>query len=105
MTEYNNLKGLAYPGVYPNENETIPYSPRRQFDFMQPGTTNGKTITLESMRYMSTDQIVELYRNGYRIETSPTPTIETASNGIVISDGILILLGVGAFFYILTKRH
>lgn len=33
--------------------------------------TNGRIIELDSMRDMSIDQIVELYRNGYRIETPP----------------------------------
>lgn len=104
--EYNNSKQLAYPGVYQNDNEIIPHSPRRQFGFAQPSeTTNNRTIEIDSMRNMSIDQIVDLYKNGYRIETSPTHTIETASDGITVSDGIIMLIGVCALVYILLKRY
>jgi len=102
----NNVQQLAYPGVYPNENETIPYSPRRrQFDFMHE-TTNDRTIKLESMKDMSIDQIVELYKNGYRIEemsqTSQTSTIKTAD--ITVSSGAIFLIGAGILAYIILKR-
>ncbi len=101
--EYINQQ-LAYPGVYQNENETIPYSPRKGFGFMQPNTTGDRMIELESMKNMSIDQIVELYKDGYRIETSQTPTIETATTGISVSSDVLALIGVGIIGYIIIKR-
>lgn len=81
----NSSTGLARPGLYPDENKTIPYSPRGEFGLMQSNTTNNRSIKLESMRNMPIDQIVGLYKNGYRIETSQMPTIVTASNGISVS--------------------
>lgn len=99
---------LAYPGVYQDENKIIPYSPRRkEFDFMQSREiTNDKTIKLESMRDMSIDQIVELYKNGFRIEDMSqkfqTSTIATASN-VNVSSGTLLLIGAGVLVYILLK--
>jgi len=97
---------LAYPKVYDDENKTIPYSPRGQFGFMNPtDTANGTAITLESMKNMSIDQIVELYKNGYRIEnTFPTHQIATAQDGISISSGAILLIGMGLLAYTLLKR-
>lgn len=101
-------QNMAYPDLYPDENKIIPYSPRRKFGFTSPTTTydtsNTKIIDLESMRNMPIDQIVELYRNGYRIEDM-SPTIMSAQNGIYISTGT-ILLGVGliALFYYLKSK-
>lgn len=103
-TEYNNSKQLAYPGVYQDENETIPYSPRREFGFMQQNTTSDRSINLESMRDMSIDQIVELYKDGYRIETSQTSTIVTASNGISVSSDAILLIGAGLLIYMFLRR-
>lgn len=82
---------MAYPGVYADENDIIPYSPRRKFGFASP---MNKNIDIESMKNMSVDQIIELYRNGYSIEETQFPTIETAQDGIYISTGAL-LIGVG----------
>lgn len=67
-----------------------------------------KIIKLESMRYMSIDQIVQLYKYGYKIEDiSPTivPTIETAQGGIYISTGALLLgVGIIALIYYLKRK-
>lgn len=94
-----NEQQLAYPGVYQNENDIIPYSPRKQFRFM-----DDKTIKLESMRDMSIDQIVELYRNGFRIESSPTSMIATAANDITVSSGAIFLIGAGVLAYMLLRK-
>ncbi len=97
--EYENTQQLAYPGVYPNENEIIPYSPRREFQFMP----SNKTITLDSMRDMSIDQIVELYKNGSRIETSTT-SIMTATNDITVSSSAILLIGAGVLLYLMIRK-
>ena len=96
---------VAYPRTYENENKTIPYSPRGQFGFMNPtDNANGTMIKLESMKDMSIDQIVELYKSGYRIEsTSPSHKIET-TDGITISSGSILLIGIGVFAYMFLKR-
>jgi hypothetical protein len=106
---------LAYPGLYPDENTIIPYSPRKRFGFVSPisGTTfdnneellyKSKIIKLESMRNMSIDQIIELYKNGYRIDDI-SPTIETAQGGIYISTGALLLgVGIIALIYYLKNK-
>jgi len=36
---------------------------------------DNKTISLESMKNMSIDEILELYRNGYRLELLPSETV------------------------------
>ncbi len=58
------IQNMAYPSAYQDENEIIPYSPRRKFVFTSPD----KTIKLESMKDKSFDQIIDLYRGGYILE-------------------------------------
>ena len=97
---------MAYPGVYPDDDKIIPHSPRREFGFASPISEiiTDKIIRLESMRNMSIDQIVDLYKDGYKIEDI-SPTIETAQGGVYISTGAL-LVGVGlvALFYYLKNK-
>ena len=90
---------------YPDDNKIIPYSPRKQFGFVSPAyDPDAKIIDLESMKNMHIDQIVELYRNGYRIECS-SPTIKTAQGGIYISTGaILLIFGAAALIYYLRYK-
>lgn len=114
----NEYKDLAYPGVYPDENKIIPYSPRRRFGF----TGADKIIDLESMKNMSIDQIIGLYKLGYTISTTenavPPDGIEQyerdrkygfaglgSQSGIYISTGA-ILLGIGlvALLYYLKRK-
>lgn len=38
------LEELAFPGIYPDENEIIPYSPRRKFGFASPILTEETDI-------------------------------------------------------------
>lgn len=109
MDSQEDTQQLAYPGVYAKDSDIIPYSPRKQFRFMDPNDmTNGKTITLESMRNMPIEQIVELYKNGYSIEgmsqASPTAKIEKASNDITVSSSAILLIGVGVLAYIILKK-
>lgn len=73
-------QNLEYPGVYPNENDIIPYSPRRKFGFAS-GAPIDKVINLEMMKNMSIDQIVELYKEGYTISPN-TLTLETHTEGL-----------------------
>ena len=66
--------------------------------------TDDKIIKLEKMKEMSIDQIIELYKNGYRIENAyqiiPASTIETVSNGITVSSDALLLVGIGVLAYL-----
>lgn len=107
MTANEKYESLAYPGVYTDENEIIPYSPRRKFGFTPNETEESldesKIIKLESMRHMSIDQIVQLYKYGYKIEDT-SPTIETAQ-GISISTSALLLIGIGALAYLYMKKN
>lgn len=98
---------MAYPGVYPDDDKIIPHSPRKEFGFASPVSEiiTDKIIKLESMKNMSIDQVVQLYRYGYRIEDT-SPTIVTTQGGIYISTGI-ILLGIGLvalIYYLKTKE-
>lgn len=99
---------MAYPGVYPDDDKIIPHSPRREFGFASPISeiTTDKIIKLESMKNMSIDQIVDLYKESYKIEdTSPTsPTIATAQGGVSISTGALLLIGIGILAYLYIKK-
>lgn len=114
---------MTYPGLYPDENKIIPYSPRRRFGFASPthGASNTKAIDLESMKNMPIDQIVGLYREGYTIleENIVPPDViddrerdrkfgfagQGSQGGVYISTGV-ILLGVGLIallYYIKSK--
>ena len=96
---------MPYPGVYPDDDKIIPHSPRRRFGFASPISEKiDKIIKLESMKNMSIDQIVDLYKDGYKIEDT-SPTISTAQGGIYIGTGTL-LLGVAlvALFYYLKSK-
>ena len=97
MTD-ENLDQLGFPGVFTDESKIIPYSPRKQFKFMDTAT-----IKLESMKGMSIDQIVELYKNGYRIEdASSEPKIMTQD--VTVSTGSLFLIGLGLVAYLILKK-
>ncbi len=99
---------MAYPGVYPDDDKIIPHSPRREFGFASPISeiTTDKIIKLESMKSVSIDQIVDLYKDGYKIEdTYPTsPTIATVQGGVSISTGALLLIGIGILAYLYIKK-
>lgn len=96
------------PGIYPNIDNVIPHSPRRQFGFASSMSeeTSDKIIKLESMENMSIDEIVDLYNNGYRIEDSTnnlSPDI-VAAQGITVSTGALFLIGLGVVAYLAYKE-
>ncbi len=95
-------ESFAYPGVYPNENDIIPYSKNKRFGFTSPGKDD-KFIKLESMKDMSIDQLIQLYKDGYKIEDT-SPTIAT-TQGVTISTGSLFLIigTVGVIWYLKTK--
>lgn len=97
------------PGIYPNIDDVIPHSPRRQFGFASSvlETTSDKIIKLESMENMSIDYIVGLYKNGYRVEENVSNlsyNIVTAQ-GISVSTGALFLIGLGVVAYIIYKKE
>ncbi len=104
--EYENLQQLSYPKLYPNENDIIPYSPRKQFRFMDSNDlSNGKTIRLESMQNMSIDQIIGLYKDGFRIEgASPKSQVMTVASDVTVSSDAILLIGIGIFAYMMLKR-
>lgn len=94
----------ADPGIYPKDSDIIPYSPRTQFKFMPSDQQSNMTISIDSMRNMSTDEIVELYRKGYRLDSGPiqtqlSPNINTAANDITVSTDALVLIGIGILAY------
>jgi len=96
------------PGIYPDIDEVIPHSPRRQFGFASSVSeaTSDKIIKLESMENMSIDYIVELYKNGYMIEGNTnnlSPNIVTAQ-GVSVSTGAIFLIGLGILAYIVYKK-
>jgi hypothetical protein len=92
IEEYKDLQQSAYPGEYQNENE---------FRSMQ----SNMTIKLESMREMPIDQIVELYKNGFRIEDASQPPTILAADGISISSGAIVLIGLGVLAYMYIRKH
>ena len=66
-------------------------------------------LTLDNMRNMNIDEIVNLYRNGYTIDENINinnldPKIVSAQ-GITISTGALLLIGAGVLAYILIIRR
>ena len=94
---------MPYPGVYPDDDKIIPHSPRKEFGFASEMMTD-KVIKLESMKNISIDQVIQLYKYGYKIEDT-SPTIATTQGGIYISTGV-ILLGIGLIgliYYLKTK--
>ncbi len=97
------------PGIYPNIDDVIPSSPRRQFGFASSvlEATSDKIIKLESMENMSIDYIVDLYKNGYRVEENVnnlSPNIVTAQ-GVSVSTGAIFLIGLGIFAYLVYKKE
>lgn len=97
---------LNYPKVYPKADDIIPYSPRGKFGF------SSKTISLENMRNMSIDQVIQLYRDGYTIRSenesvslSSSPQAKTMTNQVTVSNTALLLIGIGVVGYlVLTKK-
>ncbi len=62
-------------------------------------------LTLDNMRNMSIDEIVNLYRNGYTIEENVNnlePKIVSAD--VTISTGSLLLIGIGVLAYLYITR-
>lgn len=102
---YTGIERLDYTGVYPDDNKIIPYSPRGKFGF----ASANRTIKLESMRDMSIDQIIQLYKDGYTIGSdnnnkSLSPDIKTAQ-GVTISNTAILLIGIGVIGYLVyTKK-
>lgn len=72
------IEEAAYPGVYEDENKIIPYSPRGKFGFM--------------------------VHTSHTPETMSNKKILTAQNGLTISTGALLLVGIGAFLYLILKK-
>ncbi len=102
---YTGIEGLDRSGLYPDADKIIPYSPRGKFGF----TSADRTIKLESMRNMPIDQIIQLYKDGYTVESgnednSLSPDIKTAQ-GVTISNTAILLIGLGLVGYLVyTKK-
>ena len=63
-------------------------------------------LSLEEMKNMSIDDIVNLYRDGYTIEENINnlgPEIVSAQ-GITVSTGSLLLIGLGVLAYMFIKK-
>jgi hypothetical protein len=56
---------------------------------------------------MSIDEIVNMYRNGYTVEENVTnlnPKIVSAQDGIAVSTGAMLLIGLGIVAYMYLKK-
>ncbi len=65
-----------------------------------------QTLTLEQMSNMSTDDIIAAYRNGYALDenvNSLNQKIVSAQDGITVSTGALLLIGLGVVAYMFIK--
>lgn len=63
-------------------------------------------LSLEEMKNMSIDDIVNLYRDGYMIEENVSnlgPEIVSAQ-GITVSTGSLLLVGLGVLAYMFIRK-
>ncbi len=58
---YESLEELAYPGVFSDENEIIPYSPRKRFGFTYPLETASDKI-LDKSKIIKLLQISKLLK-------------------------------------------
>lgn len=65
-----------------------------------------KTLTVSDIQGMSTDHIVDLYRNGYRIEDNTNSLNHNivSTQGISISTGVIFLIGLGILAYLIYKK-
>lgn len=98
------IENLAYPGVYPNENDIIPYSKNKRFGFTSPGRENEKFIKLESMKDMSIDQLIDLYKDGYKIEYTTSPAIVTTQGISISTSSLFLIIGtIGVIWYLKNK--
>ncbi len=68
-------------------------------------------LTLEQIRNMSTDDIVNAYRNGYTLEQNSNNVedlnnkIVSAQDGVTVSTGALLLIGLGVVAYMFIKQQ
>jgi len=64
-------------------------------------------LTINEMKNMSIDEIVNMYRNGYKVEENVTnlnPKIVSAQDGIAVSTGAMLLIGLGIVAYMYLKK-
>ena len=66
-------------------------------------------LTIDEMKNMSIDNIVNLYRYGYTIEENTINSMNNLDQKIVsadvmVSTGSLLLIGLGIFAYIYLKK-
>lgn len=59
-----------------------------------------KILSLDQIKNMPIDNIVQLYKDGHRIETQEQIV---SAQGITISTGAILLLGLGALAFIMLK--
>lgn len=65
-----------------------------------------KVLSPEEMKNMSIDDIVNLYRNGYMIEENVNNLVPeiVSEQGITVSTGSLLLIGLGVLAYMFIKK-
>lgn len=74
-----------------------------------------KVLTIDEIRNMSIDNIISMYRDGYTIEENVNNTVEenvnnlspkivSAQDGINVSTGAILIIGIGVLAFLYLKR-
>ena len=72
-----------------------------------------KVLTINEMQNMSIDNIISMYRDGYTIgenesniveENNLSPKIVSAQDGISVSTGAILIIGIGILAFLYLKR-
>lgn len=64
-----------------------------------------KSISLENLKNMDIDQIVELYKNGYTLEDPKLTTLQTACSTVDLIRAGAIGFGIGGLFMYVLMKH
>ncbi len=66
-----------------------------------------KLLMIDEMKNMSIEDIISMYRNGYTIEENVdnlNQKIISAQDGVTVSTGSLLLIGIGILAYFYLKK-
>jgi len=72
-----------------------------------------KVLTINEMQNMSIDNIISMYRDGYTIgenesniveENNLSPKIVSAQDGVSVSTGAILIIGIGILAFLYLKR-